>query len=154
MCERAEALADWLESLPFTAMDDEEDGFGLAASTIRTLTAQLKEARATIPTCIITGVIPGEHLACGDCDPCGAAYRIPEPVKRLIAECNEWAAKAEAAESSLSSLRERVRADLEFHFKAWETSERDGGLALEWEAQERLRALMKSLSTLPHDGEG
>lgn len=44
---------------------------------------------STIPTCAVTGAIPGDGGACGDCDPCIDGERlVPEPVKRLIAEKN------------------------------------------------------------------
>lgn len=44
---------------------------------------------ASIVTCCVTGAIPGDGGACGDCDPCiqGEAF-VPEAVKRLIAEKN------------------------------------------------------------------
>lgn len=45
------------------------------------------------PTCCITGQIAGHPDACGDCDPCSAAYLVSAPVKRLIAEVEEWRSK-------------------------------------------------------------
>lgn len=44
----------------------------------------------TIPICIITGRIAGDADACGDCDPCGAAHTVPDVVKRLLAEKEQW----------------------------------------------------------------
>lgn len=40
----------------------------------------------SIPTCVITGDVAGHPQACGDCDPCFAAHKVPEPVRRLIDE--------------------------------------------------------------------
>ena len=44
---------------------------------------------SAIVTCCVTGAIPGDGGACGDCDPCilGEAS-VPDAVKRLIAEKN------------------------------------------------------------------
>ena len=54
----------------------------------------------SIPVCIITGRIAGDSDACGDCDPCSAAHTVPEGVKRLLAEKEQWRAKyAEAMEA-------------------------------------------------------
>ena len=47
----------------------------------------------TEPTCCITGQIAGHPDACGDCDPCSAAHLVSAPVKRLIAEVEEWRSK-------------------------------------------------------------
>ena len=45
--------------------------------------------RPTIPTCCVTGAIPGDGGACGDCDPCTLGENmVPDAVKRLIAEKN------------------------------------------------------------------
>lgn len=46
-----------------------------------------------LPCCIITGRIAGDSDACGDCDPCSAASRVPESIKRLLAEKDEWRSK-------------------------------------------------------------
>lgn len=47
-----------------------------------------------IAVCSVTGRIAGDADACGDCDPCilGEAA-IPEVVKRLLAEKEEWRQK-------------------------------------------------------------
>lgn len=38
----------------------------------------------SIPTCVITGRVAGDRLACGDCDPCiDGAAKVPDAVKRL-----------------------------------------------------------------------
>lgn len=47
----------------------------------------------TLPICVITGRIAGDSDACGDCDPCSAASLVPEPVKRLLKEKDEWREK-------------------------------------------------------------
>lgn len=52
-----------------------------------------QEARMALPICCVTGRIAGDPNACGDCDPCSAAYKVPDPVKRLIKERDEWREK-------------------------------------------------------------
>jgi hypothetical protein len=43
------------------------------------------------PTCVITGRVVGDSDACGDCDPCiFGRDRVPEAVKRLLIEKDEW----------------------------------------------------------------
>jgi hypothetical protein len=59
----------------------------------------------TIPICCVTGRIAGDGFACGDCDPCGAAHLVPEAVRALIKERDEWAGKYEAAMGELDELR-------------------------------------------------
>lgn len=46
-----------------------------------------------LPICAVTGHIAGDIEACGDCDPCGAAASVPEVVKQLLADRDEWATK-------------------------------------------------------------
>jgi hypothetical protein len=46
-----------------------------------------------LPICCVTGRIAGDGFACGDCDPCSAAHTVPEAVKQLIKERDEWADK-------------------------------------------------------------
>jgi len=41
-----------------------------------------------VPTCCVTGAIAGDGGACGDCDPCMGEAKVPDAVKRLIAEKN------------------------------------------------------------------
>lgn len=60
---------------------------------------------ATIPICCVTGRIAGDPNACGDCDPCGAAHMVPEAVKNLIKERDEWADKYAGAMMELEELR-------------------------------------------------
>lgn len=60
---------------------------------------------ATLPICCITGRIAGDGFACGDCDPCGAAHSVPDVVKRLIKERDEWADKYICAMMELDELR-------------------------------------------------
>ena len=58
-----------------------------------------------LPICIITGRISGDSDACGDCDPCLAAYTVPEPVKALLREKDEWRQKYSDAASELDEMR-------------------------------------------------
>lgn len=58
-----------------------------------------------IPVCCVTGRIAGDSFACGDCDPCGAAHTVPDVVKKLLKERDEFADKYEAAMSELDELR-------------------------------------------------
>lgn len=52
---------------------------------------------SAINICVVTGRIAGDSEACGDCDPCiYGASRVPEAVKRLLAEKDEWRAKYES----------------------------------------------------------
>lgn len=58
-----------------------------------------------LPICCITGRIAGDGFACGDCDPCGAAHAVPDVVKALLKERDEFADKYEAAMGELDELR-------------------------------------------------
>lgn len=60
---------------------------------------------SAIPTCAVTGAIPGDGGACGDCDPCidGEAL-VPEAVKRLIAEKNSLLNQIGELEGNLEPL--------------------------------------------------
>lgn len=62
---------------------------------------------STIPTCCITGAIPGDGGACGDCDPCifGEAL-VPKAVKRLIAEKNNLLQRVGELEDAASIAAE------------------------------------------------
>lgn len=53
-----------------------------------------------INTCVVTGRVAGDSDACGDCDPClFGADRVPDAVKNLLREKDEWRDKyAEAIE--------------------------------------------------------
>ena len=64
-----------------------------------------------IPTCSVTGAIPGDGGACGDCDPCimGDAS-VPEAVKRLIAEKNSQIDRAAELEGRLDASLSREAA--------------------------------------------
>ena len=56
---------------------------------IRAYLRAAKPALSSIVTCCVTGAIPGDGGACGDCDPClFSEASLPSPVKRLIAEKN------------------------------------------------------------------
>lgn len=60
---------------------------------------------ATIPTCIITGRIVGDGFACGDCDPCAlGGHLVPDAVKRLIKERDEWADKYAEAMMTIDEM--------------------------------------------------
>lgn len=63
-----------------------------------------------IPVCAVTGRIAGDHMACGDCDPCGAAYRVPDVVKRLLEERDEWANQFSSAATEVDVMREALQA--------------------------------------------
>lgn len=73
----------------------------------------------SIPVCAVTGRVAGDSDACGDCDPCLAAHTVPDAVKRLLAEKEEWrqrygVAAAEADHYSRRADRAEGRvADLE-----------------------------------------
>ena len=55
-----------------------------------------------LPTCCITGRIAGDPFACGDCEPCIAGVNmVPDSVKRLITERDEWAEQYEIAKTEL-----------------------------------------------------
>lgn len=59
-----------------------------------------------IPTCVITGRVAGDRLACGDCDPCiDGAEKVPDAVKRLIAERDEFMDKYSEAAERLDDIR-------------------------------------------------
>ena len=50
-----------------------------------------------INTCVVTGRIAGDSDACGDCDPCiYGKDKVPDAVKRLLAEKDDWRAKYES----------------------------------------------------------
>jgi len=61
------------------------------------------ESSGSIATCCVTGAIPGDGGACGDCDPCimGEAS-VPVAVKRLIAEKNSLINRVSELEDRLS----------------------------------------------------
>lgn len=58
-----------------------------------------------LPICCVTGRVAGDPLACGDCDPCGAAHAVPDVVKRLIKERDDWADRYAGAMMELDELR-------------------------------------------------
>lgn len=59
----------------------------------------------TIPVCAVTGRIAGDHDACGDCDPCGAAHAVPDVVKRLLAEKEEWRQRYGETATTIDDMR-------------------------------------------------
>ena len=63
----------------------------------------------SIPICAVTGLIAGDADACGDCDPCGAAHVVPDVVKRLLAQKEEWREKygdaVATADAALAALK-------------------------------------------------
>lgn len=67
----------------------------------------------TIPICAVTGRIAGDADACGDCDPCGAAHMVPDAIKGVLTEKEEWrqrygtsAAEIERLQAALVQVRE------------------------------------------------
>lgn len=61
------------------------------------------------PTCAVTGGIPGDGGACGDCDPCILGEPlVPEAVKRLIAEKSSIALRNGELEDENFRLREAL----------------------------------------------
>lgn len=54
-------------------------------------------SRERLPVCCVTGRVAGDGFACGDCDPCFAAINVPNAVKDLISERDEFASKYEDA---------------------------------------------------------
>lgn len=58
-----------------------------------------------LPICCVTGRIAGDCFACGDCDPCSAANKVPDVVKSLLKERDEWADKYAGAMMELEDLR-------------------------------------------------
>lgn len=78
------------------------------ARAIRAYLRAAKPALSSIVTCCVTGAIPGDGGACGDCDPCllGEAS-VPAPVKTLIAEKNSLIHRVGELEDELDSLRRR-----------------------------------------------
>ena len=79
---------------------------------IRAYLRAAKPALSSIVTCCVTGAIPGDGGACGDCDPCllGEAS-LPSPVKRLIAEKNSLIHRVGELEDELDSLRRLASSD-------------------------------------------
>lgn len=60
----------------------------------------------SLPTCAVTGRIAGDGFACGDCDPCSATHLVPDVVKRLIKERDQWADKYADAMERVQALRD------------------------------------------------
>ena len=75
----------WSEASPI-----DQERYRYVASAIIAMQAERRGAtRPTIPICCVTGAIPGDGGACGDCDPCTlGGGSVPDAVKRLIAEKN------------------------------------------------------------------
>lgn len=64
----------------------------------------------TIPTCTVTGAIPGDGGACGDCDPCIMGEPlVPSAVKRLIAEKSSLALQCGVLEDENARLRDALK---------------------------------------------
>jgi hypothetical protein len=64
---------------------------------------------SSLPLCCVTGRIAGDKDACGDCDPCGASYSVPQAAKDIMAERDEWANKYSEVMGRLGEvLAERV----------------------------------------------
>lgn len=75
------------------AYDEHELDCGEQAILLAALRGSTDRASSLLPTCCVTGRIAGDGFACGDCDPCSAAHTVPDVVRRLIAERDEWADK-------------------------------------------------------------
>lgn len=58
------------------------------------------------PVCAVTGWVAGHPDACGDCDPCGAAYAVSAPVKRLLEDIRVWRDRYEACETDFDAHRD------------------------------------------------
>lgn len=59
-----------------------------------------------LPTCCVTGRIAGDPNACGDCDPCiDGAQHIPEVIKKLIKERDDWGDKYAGAMMELDDAK-------------------------------------------------
>lgn len=63
---------------------------------------------AGVITCCVTGRIAGDSDACGDCDPCGAAHSVPQVVRALLAEKDEWRNKFGDAMAALDAKEREV----------------------------------------------
>jgi hypothetical protein len=62
---------------------------------------------AGLPICIITGRIAGDRLGCGDCDACiGGASSVPDAVKVLLKERDEWMEKYADAMGTIDEMNE------------------------------------------------
>ncbi len=96
------------------------------ARAIRAYLRAAKPALSSIVTCCVTGAIPGDGGACGDCDPCllGEAS-VPAPVKTLIAEKNSLIHRVGELEDELDSLRRLASSD--------------SGVAPDWAGYEALK---------------
>ena len=58
-----------------------------------------------LATCCVTGRIAGDGDACGDCDPCiMGASSVPQEVKALLKERDEWREKFAEAEAERSAF--------------------------------------------------
>lgn len=88
----------------------------------------------SIPVCAVTGLIAGHPDACGDCDPCGARHLVPEPVTRLLSECNEWAERYSKAMEERDRFRDALTSIAGFG---------DINISGEWESG--LRDIIRSL---------
>lgn len=59
-----------------------------------------------IPTCIITGRVVGDRMACGDCDPCICGWdAVPYSVKRLMNERDAFMDKYAEAMATIDEMR-------------------------------------------------
>lgn len=62
----------------------------------------------TIPICAVTGRIAGDADACGDCDPCGAAHMVPDAIKGVLTEKEEWRQKYGTSAAEIERLRQAL----------------------------------------------
>jgi len=105
---------------------------------IRAYLRAAKPALSSIVTCCVTGAIPGDGGACGDCDPCllGEAS-VPAPVKTLIAEKNSLIHRVGELEDELDSLRRLASSDSGVKVKplVWRDHRPDSFPEPAWSAQ-------------------
>lgn len=108
------------------------------ARAIRAYLRAAKPALSSIVTCCVTGAIPGDGGACGDCDPCllGEAS-VPAPVKTLIAEKNSLIHRVGELEDELDSLRRLASSDSGVKVKplVWRDHRPDSFPEPAWSAQ-------------------
>lgn len=71
-------------------MQHQTAGLSRSANTDKTSPLSASAPAGALPLCAITGRIAGDSDACGDCDPCGAAHKVPEVVRKLLSEKDDW----------------------------------------------------------------
>ena len=99
----AEELDD-MQEYADTYTGQAEDWTGRLLATIAARDAE-NERQRQVAVCCVTGLIAGDSDACGDCDPCilGSA-KVPEVVKRLLHEKEQWRDKYATAIANFDAL--------------------------------------------------